>query len=400
MVHDLERLDFSTRAVHAGERVRPDGFVPMSTPVYSSATFLYDRLEDMEAIAGGARRGFTYGRHDNPTNTAFERAVASLEGGGEALSCSSGMAAILLALLAAGAEAGATVLASQDLYGVTTKLLLDVAARWGVRIEFMDVFADDAMEKLASLRPRILLLESLTNPLLRIPDLPALAAAGRAAGARIVVDNTFATPVLLRPLEHGADFVVHSATKYFGGHGDLTGGVLVCREEFREELRHLSRLVGAILGPFEAWLALRGVKTLPLRLTRQCENAQWLAEWLSKHPRIERVYYPGLGSHPDTARCKKLFARGMAGGVVSMAIRGARREDIFRFVNSLELFLKATSLGDVQSLILYPAISSHRDLAPKHRERLGITDNLVRLSVGVEAVNDLQADLGQALDRL
>ena len=397
---DIDKKDFATRAVHVGERVKAGEFVPMSTPIYSSATFLYDRLQDIDAIASGERHGFTYTRHDNPTNAALEQAVCSLEGGAEnatAVSYASGMAAILLALMAAGAEKGTTVAASQDLYGVTMKFLTDVAERWGVRVEFVDVFSKEGIERIWAAQPKVLLIESLTNPLLRIPDLRGLIAAARAHKCYTAVDNTFATPVLMRPLELGADFVVHSATKYLGGHGDLTGGMLVARQEFAEELRHFSRLVGAVLGPFEAWLTLRGLKTLPLRFTRQCENAQKLAAWLEKHPRVERVYYPGLATHPDAERCKALFARGMAGGVVTIVIRDAGREEVFRFVNALELFLKATSLGDVQSLILYPAISSHRDLAPRQRERLGITDNLVRLSVGIEAVGDLQADLAQAL---
>ncbi|HWY27145.1 MAG TPA: PLP-dependent aspartate aminotransferase family protein [Candidatus Angelobacter sp.] len=400
MAGDLDEKDLSTRAVHAGERVKAGDFLPMSTPIYSSATFLYDHLADIDAIATGERSGFTYTRHDNPTNAALEQAVASLEGGGVAFSYASGMSAILMSLMAAGIEKGATIVASQDLYGVTVKFLTDVVERWGVRVEFTDVFSREGIERIWALNPKVLLLESMTNPLLRIPDFPALIADAHTRQCRVIVDNTFATPVLLRPLELEADFVVHSATKYLGGHGDLTGGILVTRQEFSEEVRHFSRLVGAILGPFEAWLVLRGLKTLPLRFAHQCQSAQKLAEWLSRHPRIERVYYPGLATHPDVKRCRELFSGGMAGGVVTILIRDAQRADIFRFADSLKLFLKATSLGDVQSLILYPAISSHRDLAPKHRERLGITDNLVRLSVGIEGVSDLQADLANALSEL
>ncbi|HEV2616029.1 MAG TPA: PLP-dependent aspartate aminotransferase family protein [Candidatus Acidoferrales bacterium] len=400
MVRDIRRRRLATRAVHAGERTRPDGFIPMSTPIYSTATFLYDHLADIDSISAGERSGFTYSRHGNPTNVALEAAVASLEGGGAALSVASGMSAILLALLAAGVEQGDTIAASQDLYGVTTKFLLDVAARWGARIEFVDVFDPAKREDILKLEAKALLLESLTNPLLRVPDLPLLVKEAHAAKTRVVVDNTFATPLLLRPLEHGADFVVHSATKYFGGHGDLTGGVLVTQEEYAAEVRHFARLVGAVLGPFEAWLTLRGMKTLPLRFARHCENAQRMAEWLAAHPRVEAVYYPGLDSHPDYRLAKALFHNAGSGGVLSLKIRDAGREDIFRFVDSLELFLKATSLGDVQSLVLYPAISSHRDLSPKQRERLGITDNLIRLSVGVEDAEDLKEDLEQALARL
>ena len=334
MTSKLASKGFATRAVHAGERVRRDAFVPMSTPIYSSATFLYDTLEE---------------------------AVAALEGGDTAVSFSSGMAAILLGLLAAGVEQGSTVAASQDLYGVTMKLLTDVAARWGVQVEFVDVFDLAGLEqRWAEQPPRALLLESLSNPLLRVPDLPALIAAARPRRTRVIVDNTFATPMLLQPLRLGADFVVHSATKYLGGHGDLIGGVLVAREEFTEELHHLARLIGAVLGPFEAWLTLRGLKTLPLRLARQCESARALAEWLSRHPRVERVYYPALASHPDHERSQRLFTYGWVGGVVSFAIRGARQAEVFRFVNSLELFLKATTMGDLQSLVLYPRSEERR----------------------------------------
>lgn len=400
MIRNLEHKRLATQVVHAGERARPDGFIPMATPIYSTATFIYDHLAEIDAISSGERRGFTYSRHGNPTNAALEETVGLLEGGGFAVSLASGMSAILLALLAAGAEQGTRIAASQDLYGVTAKFLLDVASRWGVEVSFVDVFAEGERDALWALRPNVLLLESLTNPLLRIPDLPALVEQARSHGTRVVVDNTFATPLLLRPLEHGADFVVHSATKYFGGHGDLTGGVLVAQEKHADEVRHFSRLVGATLGPFEAWLTLRGLKTLPLRFARQCENAQALAEWLASHSRVEEVFYPGLQSHRDHHLVERLFGGAGAGGVLSIRIRDAGRDEVFRFVDSLELFLKATSLGDVQSLVLYPTISSHRDLSPKQRQRLGITDNLIRLSAGVEDIRDLKADLAQGFDRL
>jgi cystathionine beta-lyase/cystathionine gamma-synthase len=400
MIRNLLEKRLATRAVHAGERARPDGFVPVSTPIYSTATFLYDHLADIDAIAAGERQGFTYSRHGNPTNAALEEAVASLEGGGTVATLASGMSAILLALLAAGIEQGMTIAASQDLYGVTTKFLFDVASRWGVQIALVDVLDSAKREEIWKLKPAVLLLESLTNPLLRIPDLPALMEEAKTHKTLVIVDNTFATPLLLRPLALGADFIVHSATKYFGGHGDLTGGILVAREDYAQEVRHHLRLVGANLGPFEAWLTLRGLKTLPLRFERQCGNAQALAEWLAKHPRVEQVFYPGLSDHPEHDRARQLFGRADAGGVLSLKIRNAGREEVFKFVDSLELFLKATSLGDVQSLVLYPAISSHRDISPKQRERLGITDNLVRLSAGIEDVRDLIADLEQGLNRI
>lgn len=399
-IPDLKKMRAATQVVHAGERIKPDGFVPMSTPIYSTSTFLYEHLADIDAISSGERSGFTYSRHGNPTNAALQEAVALLEGGGLAVSTASGMAAILLALLAAGVEQGSRIAASQELYGVTTKFLLDVASRWGAEIEFADVFTEKARKALWEFQPTVLLLESLTNPLLRIPDLPSLISEARKHGTRVIVDNTFATPLLLQPLEYGADFVIHSATKYLSGHGDLTGGILVARANFADEVRHMSRLVGANLGPFEAWLTLRGLKTLPLRFDRQCENALALAKWLSSNSHVEKVIYPGLTSHPDHLLVSKLFGNRGAGGVLSLKIRGAGRDEVFRFVDSLELFLKATSLGDVQSLVLYPSISSHRDLSPKQRQRLGITDNLIRLSAGIENVEDLKDDLEQAFAQL
>jgi len=403
LIRDLRSKRFATRAIHAGERQRGGDFIPMSTPIYSSSTFLCEHLAEIDAISAGERAGFTYSRHANPTNAALEEAVLSLEAapeGSVAVGLASGMSAIMLALLAGGVENGSKIAASRDLYGVTTKFLLEVAARWGAEIRFVDVFTTAGREELWAWKPNVLLIESLTNPLLRIPDLPALAREAHAHRARVVVDNTFATPILLQPLQHGADFVVHSATKYFGGHGDLTGGILVAREEFATETHSFSRLVGAVLGPFESWLTLRGLKTLPLRFARHCENAQALAEFLAAHARVQQVLYPGLPSHPDHSLVKDLFGGKGAGGVLSIRIRDALRDDIFRFVDSLELFLKATSLGDVQSLVLYPAISSHRDLSPKERERLGITENLVRLSAGIEDIEDLKADLAQALARV
>lgn len=400
MIRNLQGKRLATQAVHAGERTKPDGFLPMATPIYSTSTFLYDHLADIDAISSGERSGFTYSRHGNPTNAALEEAVALLEGGGFAMSLASGMSAILLALLAAGVEQGSRIAASQELYGVTVKFLLDVAARWGAEIEFVDVLSKAGRDALWASTPNVLLLESLTNPLLRIPDLPMLIKEAHDHKARVIVDNTFATPLLVQPLQHGADFSVHSATKYFGGHGDLTGGVLVAQQKYADEVKHMSRLVGANLGPFEAWLTLRGLKTLPLRFARQCENAQTLAEWLATHPGVERVFYPGLPSHPDHTFVTALFGGVGAGGVLSVRIRDAGRDEIFRFVDSLELFLKATSLGDVQSLVLYPTISSHRDLSPKQRQRLGITENLIRLSAGIEDVEDLKSDLSQAFGRL
>jgi cystathionine gamma-synthase/methionine-gamma-lyase len=389
---------FGTRAIHAGERAAPSDFVPVTTPIYSAASFVYDRLETIDSIVGGERPGFTYSRHDNPTAAALEAAVAALEGADLAVACASGMAALQLALMAAGIRAGGRVLAARDLYGVSYKLLLDVWAPNNVQVRFGNTLdLADLEREIAEFRPQALLVETISNPLARVGDLEAICALARRASCRVIVDHTFATPWLCRPLEMGADFVVHSATKYLGGHGDLVGGVLAAREEFRQPLKYFSRLTGPVLGPFEAWLTRRGVKTLALRMERHCANAQRVAEWLCQHPRVARVHYPGLPAHPDHAVARRIFQRGF-GGIVAFEIRDAARAEMFRFINALRLCVPATSLGDVHSLVLYPVISSHRDMAPKTRERLGITDNLVRLSVGVEDVEDIIEDLAQALE--
>jgi cystathionine gamma-synthase/methionine-gamma-lyase len=388
----------ATRAIHSGERKKRGDFIPVSTPIYSSASFLYDKLETIDEIFGGTRAGFTYGRHENPTTSALEEAVAALEEADVAVASASGMASLHLALLAAEAGPGKRVLAAQDLYGVTIRLLLEVFARLGVEVKFANLHDPAERDReMEEFRPHIVLVETISNPLLRVADLPALGQAARRAGARLIVDNTFATPVLLRPSACGADFVVHSATKYFGGHGDVMGGVVAARAEYRDSLRLYAKLTGPVLGPFESWLVLRGIKTLPLRVERHCANACRVAAWLGEHPRIARVYFPGSAGHPDHALAARLFPAGMFGGLVSFELRDAKRADVFRFVNALEICLKAASLGDVQSLVLYPVISSHRDISPAMRRRLGIGDDFLRLSVGLEDVDDILADLDQAL---
>jgi cystathionine gamma-synthase/methionine-gamma-lyase len=253
---------------------------------------------------------------------------------------------------------------------------------------------------LAEICPAALIVETISNPLLKVADLPALAELAHGCGARLLVDNTFASPYLCNPLAYGADFVVHSATKYIGGHGDVMAGVVVTSPENRSELYELNKLVGGVLGPFEAWLALRGLKTLPLRLRQQCENAARVAGWLSGHPRIARVTYPGLADHPGHALARDLFAGRGFGGVLSFEIAGADQPTVFRFMEALELCLPATTLGDIYTLVLHPATSSHRSLTVEERERVGIGDGLVRLSVGIEDAADIIADLEQALARV
>ena len=308
------------------------------------------------------------------------------------------MAAIHATLLAAGAKAGASVVAAQDCYGATYAILARLLASQGVSVRFVDMTDLGAVEcALAEVRPAAVILETISNPLLKLADVPRIATQAHKVGAQVIVDNTFATPYLFRPLEAGADYAVHSATKYLGGHGDVLSGVVVTTAERRKALFELIKLLGSVLGPEEAWLVHRGLKTLPLRLRQHCANAETIARWLAEHPRVERVYYPGLAAHPQHDLATTSFGGRGYGGMVAFALREGSRADAFRFLGALRLILPATTLGDVYSLALYPAMSSHRALPPEERARLGIGDGLLRLSVGIEDAQDIVADLERAL---
>jgi cystathionine gamma-synthase/methionine-gamma-lyase len=364
------------------------------TPIYPSVSFLADDPETQDAVFGGEQPGYVYTRHGNPTTRALEVAVATLEETEDAIAFGSGMAALLAALLNE-VQAGDRVVASRDLYGATQALLEQVFATLGVRSTFVDIRDLGEIERaLAEARSRVLLFETLSNPLSRVADIPALVAAAKRYRARTVVDNTFATPLLVNPARFGVDTVVHSTTKYLGGHGDATGGVVATTRERVVEIGELAKLTGAVLGPFEAWLTLRGVKTLSLRMQRQCENAAALAAWLAGHPRIARVYYPGLEPMGEAAR---IFNGELRGAIVAFDIAAAGREEVFRFLRALRICLPVTTLGDVYTMVLYPAVSTHRGLTPEARAAAGIGDGLVRLSAGIEDVADLMEDLEQAL---
>jgi cystathionine gamma-synthase/methionine-gamma-lyase len=268
----------------------------------------------------------------------------------------------------------------------------------GVETTFVDTCDLGALEEaVAEVKPGAVLMETVSNPLLRVGALDKIAAICTRANAPLIVDSTFATPLLVRPLELGANIVVHSATKYMAGHGDVLGGVLIADQENYNVARTISRTLGPIMGPFDAYLTLRGIKTMALRVTKQCENACKVASWLATNPGVERVYFPGDPKHPDAPAIARLFPKGMYGAMISFELKGAGRDEVFRFMEKLNLIVRATSLGDVHSMMLYPAMASHRDLSPKQRHRLGIHDNLVRLSIGIEAVEDILADLDQAL---
>jgi cystathionine beta-lyase/cystathionine gamma-synthase len=401
---------FETRAVHSGEHRasaeegRDGTFYPVSTPIYASTTFSHPSVETTDRILGGEEQGYSYARYDNPTVRAFEEALISLEApeageGIKAFAFGSGMAATHAAFASAELTNGATVLAAEQLYGSTATLLVQVFGANGVETRFVDAYDLGAVEKkVAELGPRAVVVESISNPLLRVADVPAISEITRAAGAALIVDNTFGTPFLQRPLDLGADIVVHSATKYLSGHGDLTAGVVAAGPPYSDALEQLRKLVGGVLGPFEAWLGHRGLKTLPLRMGRQCENAREIATSLATHPQVSKVNHPALEAHPDHETAGRVLAD--TGGLVSFELAVEGREAAFAFLDSLKLCVKAPSLGDIYTLAIHPATSSHRELSPSRRERLGVGENLVRLSCGIEHPQDIIADLDQALERL
>lgn len=395
---DRTRYRLATNAAQAGARVPKPDFSPTVAPIYPSVSYTYEDMDDLDGVFAGTRKGYVYSRYGNPTVGALEDAVAVLEGGEAAQAFSSGMAAIHAALLAVGARAGSAVVAAQDVYGGTYALLDQILRSQGVRVRFVDATdLQEVRDACTDLSPVAVLVEKFSNPLLKLADLPAIAAIAHESDALLLVDNTFATPYLIRPLTLGADIVIHSATKYLGGHGDVLAGVVVTSEKHQATLHEVVKVTGSNLGPQEAWLVLRGLKTLALRLRQQCENALAIARWLEDHPRVARVLYPGLDSHPQRELADRLFGGRGYGGMVAFDLMDAGQQDVFGFFEALRLCIPATTLGDICTLLLYPAHSSHRAVDPDERERIGIGRGLVRMSVGIEAVEDLTADLARAL---
>ena len=393
--------DFSmeTDLVHAGERRTPPIGQPVATPLYATATYTYDSMAEMDAVFVGEGGDFVYSRYGNPTVAALEDAVAAIEGGKVSVAFASGMAAIHAALFACELAPGSVVLASQDLYGASFDLLNKIFGSFGVKTKTADFNnLDELKTKVTELKPRALLAETISNPLLKICDIAAVADITHENGARLIVDNTFASPYLCQPLTLGADFTVHSATKYLSGHADAMGGIVVSNEEFdRAALVGVMKLVGGVLSVWEAHQILRGVKTLGLRLQKQCSNAQILAESLSRNAAVECVFYPNLAE--DKKLVNKVLREGFGGALVSIKLKEDTREAAWKFMDALKLCIRATSLGDVYTLVSHSASSSHRELSPKRRADLGISDSLVRISVGIEDVKDIIADIEQALER-
>ena len=387
MSADGDKQRFATRVIHGGQSPDPLTGAVMP-PIYATSTYVQS--------SPGVNKGYDYARTRNPTRDALQAAMANLEGGIAGFAFASGMAttSTVLELI----DSGSHIVAMHDLYGGSYRLFENVRKRSaGLDVSLVDLTNPAALE--AAIRPntRLLWVETPTNPLLKLVDLSAVAAIARKHGLISVCDNTFATPFVQRPLEHGFDIVVHSATKYLNGHSDCVGGVAVVgnNASLKERLAYLQNAIGAVSGPFDAFLILRGIKTLALRMERHCANGLAIAQFLEKHPKVERVYYPGLESHPQHALAKRQMTGGY-GGIVTAVLRGTI-DDARRVLERCHLFSLAESLGGVESLIEHPGLMTHASIPAAMRASLGITDSLIRLSVGVEDVSDLVAELRQAL---
>ncbi len=383
-IHESDlALGLGTRAVHAGQR--PDESTgAIMTPIYQTSTYVQTAL--------GSHKGFEYARTRNPTRDALEQNLAALEGGTHGFAFASGLAATdaVLRLLRAGDH----VLCGENVYGGTHRLMTQVLARLGLGFTFVDTRDPGRIEAAMTPATRMIFVETPSNPMMRLTDLAAVGALAAARGLLLVVDNTFATPVFQHPLALGAHVVVHSTTKYLNGHSDMVGGAVITRDDdVAERLGFLQNAAGAVPGPLDCWLALRGTKTLALRMRQHDSNGRCLAEWLAGHAAVRKVYYPGLPDHPQ----HELACRQMSGfgGMVSLELGSAERAR--RFVQSTAIFALAESLGGVESLVGHPASMTHASVPPAMREEMGLTDGLVRLSVGIEDVDDLRADLEQAL---
>ncbi|MBU0723744.1 MAG: PLP-dependent aspartate aminotransferase family protein [Alphaproteobacteria bacterium] len=381
------RAGFGTRAIHAGQEPDPTTGAIM-VPIYATSTYVQE--------SPGVHKGYEYSRSQNPTRMALEACVADLENGEAGFAFASGLAAMgtVLELL----DSGSHVIAMDDLYGGSYRLFENVRKRSsGLEFSFVNLSDPAALE--AAIRPntKMVWVESPTNPMLRLVDLQAIAALAKKHKLIAVADNTFASPYVQKPLDHGFDIVIHSVTKYLNGHSDMVGGIAVVREgsPHRKQLAYLQNAIGSVAGPFDSFLALRGLKTLHLRMERHCSSALAIAQWLEAHPKIEKVVYPGLASHPQHDLAKRQMTGGF-GGIVTAVIKGGLDESR-RFLERTKLFSLAESLGGVESLIEHPAIMTHASIPPEVRAELGISDGLVRLSVGVEDLADLIADLEVAL---
>ncbi len=390
-------FEFDTRAIRAGSARTP--FNEHSEALFLTSSFVFSSAAQAAARFAGSEEGFVYSRFSNPTVRMFEQRLASLEGGEDCLATSSGMAAILATCLAA-LRAGDHVLCAANVFGATVQLFSGVLARFGIETTFVNATDPDAWRAAATPKTRLLFCETPSNPLMEVVDLQAFATVGRAVGALTVVDNCFCTPALQRPLEFGVDLVIHSATKYLDGQGRVLGGAIVGRREFiRDAVLPVLRTTGPSLSPFNAWVALKGLETLGLRMRAQSDAALALARWLAARPEVKRVYFPGLESHPQYALAKR--QQSGPGTVVSFEVRGdspsERRSRAWRVIDAVRLMSITANLGDTRTTITHPATTTHGRLSAEARERAGIGEGLIRVAVGLEAVEDLIQDLAQAL---
>ncbi len=385
---DKYNYDLATRVIHGGQHPDPLTGAVM-TPIYATSTYAQE--------SPGKHKGFEYSRTQNPTRFAYERCIANLESGERGFAFASGMAAIatILELFSPGDH----IVACDDLYGGTYRLFENVKKQSsGLDFSLVDFTDINKVADAIKSQTKLIWVETPTNPMLKIIDLEKIAALAKKHNIISVVDNTFATPIIQRPLELGFDFVMHSATKYLNGHSDMVGGVIVAQgSELCEKLAYLQNAVGAIASPFDSFLALRGLKTLSIRMQRHCSNADEIANWLARHPKVETVFYPGLESHPQHQLAKKQMK--LFGGMISVVLKANLAETI-QFLERCELFTLAESLGGVESSIEHPAIMTHASIPKQKRELLGIKDSFIRLSVGIEAVGDLRRDLENAFAKI
>jgi cystathionine gamma-lyase len=379
----MDKQGFSTRAIHAGQDADPATGATV-VPIYATSTYTQTAL--------GEHKGYEYSRSGNPTRTALETCLASLEGGERGLAFASGLAATTAVL--STLKPGDEVVAAADLYGGTYRLLERVFKTWGLVARYTEVPTPAGFARLVSPTTKLVWIETPTNPLLQLLDVAAIAAVAHKAGALLAVDNTFASPYLQQPLALGADLVVHSTTKYLGGHSDVVGGAVIGRRELLGPIAFYQNAAGGVPGPFDAYLTLRGLKTLAVRMERHCANARKLAGWLIEQPGIERVYYPGLPSHPGHELAKRQMRD--FGGMISVRLKGGK-DGAQRFLKRTKLFSLAESLGGVESLVCHPATMTHASIPADVRQARGVDDGLVRLSVGIEDADDLQEDLRRAL---
>ncbi|CCU78962.1 Methionine gamma-lyase [Halanaerobium saccharolyticum subsp. saccharolyticum DSM 6643] len=393
---DLGKLGFQSLCCHAGQHADPQTGAH-NTPIYQTSTFAFENVQDGSAKFAGEKEGYIYTRLGNPTQNALEEKMAAIEGAEAAIATASGMAAISSSVMAV-AFAGDHILAHDCLYGCTHSLMEEILPRYGIEVTFADLSNLDNVEENMQDNTKLVYLETPSNPTLNLVDIEEVSKKAHAAGAKVIVDNTFMTPYLQSPLALGADMVVHSATKYIGGHGDAIAGVIAGKEEMLADIRMTTlKDFGGIISPFNAWLLLRGLKTLPIRVEKHNQNAMEVAEFLEAHDKVEKVFYPGLESHPQHDLAKKQ-ASGF-GSMISFELKGGHSAGE-KMMNNVNLATLAVSLGDVDTLIQHPASMTHAPVPREERLAAGITDGLVRISIGIEDVEDIIADLENSLSVL